>query len=50
MNRVGCDRRVKVHFDSTLYDLDGFLAGATALREIELSELKDVSGKELLHL
>lgn len=50
MNRVGWDRRARVHFDSKFYDVYGFMAGATSLREIELSELKDVSGKRLLHL
>ncbi|WOJ94418.1 class I SAM-dependent methyltransferase [Congregibacter variabilis] len=50
MNRVGWDRRAKVHFDSSFYDLEGFLAGATSLREIELSELGEVSGRRLLHL
>lgn len=50
MNRVGWDRRARVHFDSKFYDVDGFMAGAKSLREIELSELKDVSGKRLLHL
>ncbi len=50
MNRIGWDRRAKVHFDSKFYDVDGFIAGATSLREIELTELKDVSAKRLLHL
>lgn len=50
MNRTGWDSRARVHFDSTFYDLEGFLAGATSLKEIELSELGDVSGKRLLHL
>lgn len=50
MNRAGWDRRASAHFDSNFYDLPGFLAGETSLREIELGELGDVSGKSLLHL
>ena len=50
MNRVGWDRRAKAHFESKFYDVDGFLAGKTSLREIELAELGSVSGKSLLHL
>jgi 23S rRNA G2069 N7-methylase RlmK/C1962 C5-methylase RlmI len=30
--------------------VDGFLAGVSSLREIELAELQDVAGKKLLHL
>lgn len=50
MNRVGWDIRAATHFDSKFYDLPGFLAGESSLREIELAELGDVSGKSLLHL
>lgn len=50
MNRVGWDRRAATHFDSKFYDLPSFLAGETSLREIEMAELGDVSGKSLLHL
>jgi SAM-dependent methyltransferase len=50
MNRAGWDRRAVAHFGSSFYDLSGFLAGATSLREIELSELGDVNGQSLLHL
>lgn len=50
MNRVGWDRRAAAHFDSDFYDLPGFLAGGTSLREIELAELEGVKGKSLLHL
>jgi SAM-dependent methyltransferase len=50
MNRVGWDRRAAVHVESKFYDVDGFMAGASSLREIELAELQDVSGKKLLHL
>ena len=50
MNRMGWDQRVKAHFESSFYDVEGFLAGQTSLREIELAELSEVSGKRLLHL
>ena len=50
MNRVAWDCRAKVHFESKFYDVDRFIAGETSLREIELSELKDVAGKRMLHL
>ena len=50
MNRSGWDLRARAHFDSQFYDVPGFLAGASSLREIELAELTDVRGKRLLHL
>lgn len=50
MNRVAWDRRARVHFESAFYDVAGFLAGGTSLREIELAELTEVQGKRLLHL
>lgn len=50
MNRRGWDKRAAAHFDSKFYDLAGFLAGDSSLREIELAELGDVNGKSLLHL
>lgn len=50
MNRIGWDRRAKVHIESAFYDVKGFLAGKTSLQEIELSELKEVAGRSLLHL
>lgn len=50
LNRRGWDLRARVHFESSFYDVAGFLAGNTSLREIELAELPDVRGKRLLHL
>lgn len=50
MNRRGWDRRAEAHFGSRFYDVDGFLAGRTSLREIERAELVHVAGKRLLHL
>lgn len=50
MNRAGWDLRVKPHVESAFYDVPAFLAGQTALREIEQAGLTDVAGKSLLHL
>ncbi len=50
LNRKSWDLRVATHVKSDFYDVPGFLAGATSLREIELAELGDVAGKRLLHL
>ena len=50
MNRVGWDKRAAAHFGSRFYDVEGFVAGRTSLREIELEELGAVAGKRLLHL
>jgi SAM-dependent methyltransferase len=50
MNRESWNQRAEVHFDSRFYDVDGFLAGNTSLREIELAELTQVNSRRLLHL
>lgn len=50
LNRESWNRRAEVHFDSRFYDVEGFLAGNTSLREIELAELTDVQDRRLLHL
>lgn len=49
-NRQSWNKRTAVHKDSAFYDLASFKNGKTALNEIELSELGEVSGKSLLHL
>jgi len=49
-NRRLWDDRVEVHRRSAHYDVDGFRAGRSSLRSIELEELGDVSGRSLLHL
>lgn len=49
VNQNAWDNRTELHLESDFYDLPGFLAGNTSLREIELAEL-DVRGKNLLHL
>ena len=50
INREAWNKRTEVHAESEFYDIAGFLAGKTTLREIELSELRNVDGKTLLHL
>ena len=50
INKHAWNERAKVHFDSSFYDVDSFLAGKSSLTEIETAELTDVDGKSLLHL
>ncbi|MET8704687.1 class I SAM-dependent methyltransferase [Kitasatospora sp. NPDC004723] len=49
-NRANWDWRVPVHVASEFYDVPGFVAGKEVLRDFELAEVGDVSGKSLLHL
>lgn len=49
-NRAHWDERVPLHIASDFYDLGGFRSGADALRDFEVAEIGDVTGKSLLHL
>lgn len=49
-NRAHWDERVPIHAKSDYYDLESFRAGKEALRDFELAEVGDVTGKSLLHL
>ncbi|MGF1342482.1 class I SAM-dependent methyltransferase [Streptomyces flavovirens] len=49
-NRARWDERVAVHAAGDYYDLDSFLAGREALRDFEIAEVGDVTGRTLLHL
>jgi len=49
-NRELWDGWTDIHKKSVSYDVDGFKKGTSSLKSIELEELGDVSGKELLHL
>ena len=49
-NRRYWDGLVPIHFDSEFYDVAGFKAGKSTLKNVELQELEDVSGRSLLHL
>ena len=51
VNRANWDERVPIHAASEFYDLPGFVAGTKGgLREFELAEIGDVTGKSLVHL
>ncbi|MDV9194077.1 class I SAM-dependent methyltransferase [Streptomyces sp. Wh19] len=49
-NRAHWDERVPIHATSDFYDLESFRAGKDALRDFELAEVGDVTGRTLLHL
>lgn len=50
INKKAWNKRTEVHVKSEFYNVDGFLAGDSSLKEIELKELNNVSGQKLLHL
>lgn len=49
-NRSGWNLRTDVHRESAFYDVESWKRGRESLTPIELAEMGDVSGKELLHL
>jgi SAM-dependent methyltransferase len=49
-NRDLWDRLAKIHHDSEFYDVESFLKGKQTLDPVEMEELPDVAGKQLLHL
>ncbi len=49
-NRALWDELTPIHVASSFYDVDGFKAGRSSLRPIEVLEVGDVAGKSLLHL
>jgi SAM-dependent methyltransferase len=49
-NRSNWNERVPIHTASDFYDLGSFRSGKDALRDFELAEVGDVSGRTLLHL
>ncbi|MEO3972436.1 class I SAM-dependent methyltransferase [Streptomyces sp. CAU 1734] len=49
-NRSNWDERVPIHVASDFYKLDAFRAGADPLRDFEVAEVGDVTGRTLLHL
>jgi SAM-dependent methyltransferase len=49
-NRANWDERVPIHAAGSVYDLPGFVAGRDTLRDFEVAEVGDVSGRTLLHL
>ena len=50
VNKESWNKRTEVHVDSKFYDVEGFLKGKNALKEIELTEMGNVEGKTFLHL
>lgn len=50
VNQDNWNDRTKLHIDSEFYDLDSFKLGKESLKTIELNELGDLTGKEMLHL
>ena len=49
-NRALWDKWTAVHVDSDFYHVDTFKAGDNRLRDYEIADLGDVTGKDLLHL
>src|ERR687896_33310 len=49
-NRANWDERVPIHVSGEFYDVASFKGGQERLRPSEISEVGDVSGKDLLHL
>lgn len=49
-NKATWNEKVKVHAESSMYDLDAFKKGESSLMPYELKALPDVNGKSLLHL
>lgn len=50
VNKATWDKKVAIHAQSKMYDIDAFKAGKTSLMSYELNALKDVAGKSLLNL
>ena len=49
-NKAAWNSRTDHHFNSSFYDVENFLKGKNSLNDIELKLLKDVIGKNILHL
>ena len=50
MNQKAWDKMTMSHLKSDFYDVEEFLAGKSSLQSIELEQMGDVRGKDLLHL
>ncbi|MBE8168017.1 MAG: class I SAM-dependent methyltransferase [Shewanella sp.] len=50
VNKNAWNKRTTIHVDSKFYDVESFLQGKCSLNPIELEQVGDVNGKELLHL
>lgn len=49
-NKMLWNKRTQYHFDSSFYNVDGFLNGASSLNDLELNLLGSVRNKKILHL
>ncbi|MEL0652467.1 class I SAM-dependent methyltransferase [Algibacter sp. TI.3.09] len=49
-NKATWNRKVKVHAESDMYNMEAFKKGKSSLMSYELDALGDVKGKSLLHL
>ncbi|MFI0261805.1 class I SAM-dependent methyltransferase [Streptomyces sp. NPDC017056] len=49
-NRAMWDERVPIHLASDYYDQDGFRRSRDVIRDFEVAEVGDVTGRTLLHL
>ena len=50
INKQSWNKKTPIHLESAFYDMEGFLAGKTSLKDIELSLIGDIKGKKILHL
>ena len=50
VNKATWNKKVKIHANSEMYDLEAFKKGKTSLNKNELDAIGDVKGKSLLHL
>ena len=50
INRALWDAKTGFHVQSDFYNVEGFLKGATALKQIEIDLLGDIRDKKILHL
>ena len=50
LNRRNWNERTAIHLKSPFYDVEGFKAGRSTLKPIEVEELGDIAGAEILHL
>lgn len=49
-NKTNWNKRVDIHYNSDFYNNDDFLISKNSLNKIELDELGDLIGKDVLHL
>jgi SAM-dependent methyltransferase len=49
-NRAMWNAKTPLHVNSALYNVAGFQAGALSLKALEIEDLGDVKGKDLVHL